>query len=98
LTPEENAYSEQNNKENHMKTTLEEELIIRYYRPAERGTEKSVFLTATDITLRLEEFTKKVTLRNVGIALKKLGFEKVYHNLNGTKTKGYFAFQLIGVI
>jgi predicted P-loop ATPase len=98
LTKEEVEYSEKNNKENYMKTTLEEELILRYYVPSERGVEKSVFLTATDITLRLEEFTKKATLRNVGIALKKLGFEKVYHTINGTKTKGYFAIQLIGSI
>jgi predicted P-loop ATPase len=98
LTKDEIEYSEKNNKANYMKTTLEDELILRYYVSAERGTEKSVFLTATDITLRLEEFTKKVTLRNVGIALKKLGFEKVYHTLNGTKTKGYFVIQLIGTI
>ncbi|MEY2829886.1 MAG: hypothetical protein RIQ33_1744, partial [Bacteroidota bacterium] len=77
LTKEEIDYSEKNNKENYMKTTLEEELIIRYYHPAERKMEKAVFLTATDITLRLEELSKKVNLRNVGIALKKLGYEKV---------------------
>jgi hypothetical protein len=81
-----------------MKTTIEEDFIIRYYRPAQRETEKRVFLTATDITLRLEDFTKKITLRNVGVALKKLGFERVYHTLNGVKTKGYFVVQLIGSI
>ena len=81
-----------------MKTTLEEELIIRYYRSVERKNDKAIFLTATDITLRLEELSKKVTLRNVGIALKKLGFEKVYHTLNGIQTKGYFVIQLIGSI
>ncbi len=98
LTKEEIQYSKKNNKENYIKTTLEEELIIRYYQPAERKIEKAIFLTATDITIRLEEFSKKVTLRNVGVALKKLGFEKVYHTLNGTKTRGYFAIQLIGSI
>lgn len=81
-----------------MKTTLEEELIIRYYHPAERKMEKAVFLTATDITLRLEELSKKVNLRNVGIALKKLGYEKVSQNFNETRTKGYFVIQLIGSI
>jgi hypothetical protein len=72
LSQEEIEYSEQNNKANYMKTTLEDELILRYYMPAKRGMEKSVFLTATDIALRLEEFSKKTTLRNTGIALKKL--------------------------
>jgi Virulence-associated protein E/VirE N-terminal domain len=98
LSQEEIEYSERNNKANYMKTTLEDELILRYYMPAKRGMEKSVFLTATDIALRLEEFSKKTTLRNTGIALKKLGFEKVYYTLNGTATKGYFVIQLIGTI
>jgi predicted P-loop ATPase len=98
LTPEEMEYSEQKNKKNHLKTTMEEELILRYYKPVDKKMDKSVFLTATDITLRLEEFTKKATLRNVGIALKKLGFERVYRTLNGTTEKGYWVLQLIGSI
>jgi hypothetical protein len=98
LTQEEIYYSENNNKKSYMKTTLEEELILRYYSPAEKGTEKSTFLTTTDIMLRLEEFSKKATLRNTGIALKKLGFEKVYHTINGAIAKGYFVIQLIGTI
>jgi predicted P-loop ATPase len=98
MTKDEIEYSEKNNRENYMKITLEEELIIRYYRAADRTTDKAIFLTATDITLRLEEFSKKTTLRNVGIALKKLGFERVYHTHNGVQTKGYFAIQLIGNI
>jgi predicted P-loop ATPase len=98
LTKDEIDYSEKNNKENHMKVSLEEELIFRYYSPAKRGDEKSVFLTATDIALRLEEISKKTTLRNVGIALVKLGYEKVRSTLNGNNTKGYFVIQLIGTI
>jgi predicted P-loop ATPase len=98
LTKEEMEYSERNNKANYMKTTLEEELIVRYYMPTKRGMEKSVFLTATDITLRLEDFSKKTTLRNVGIALNKLGYEKVHSTLNGKDTKGYFVIQLIGTL
>jgi hypothetical protein len=98
LTKEEIEYSERNNKANYMKTTLEEELIVRYYMPTKRGMEKSVFLTATDITLRLEDFSKKTTLRNVGIALNKLGYEKVHSTLNGKDTKGYFVIQLIGTL
>lgn len=81
-----------------MKTTLEEELITRYYMPAERRSEKAVFLTATDIALRLEEISKKTTLKNVGIALTKLGYEKVRSTLNGNSTKGYFVIHLIGTI
>jgi predicted P-loop ATPase len=98
LTKEEIEYSEKNNRENYMKTTMEEELILRYYMPATRGGETSVFLTATDIALRLEEFSKKTTLRGVGIALKKLGYEKTHNTLNGRDTKGYFVIQLIGTI
>jgi predicted P-loop ATPase len=98
LTKEEMEYSEKNNTENYMKRTLEEELIFRYYMPAQRNGEKAIFLTATDIALRLEDFSKKTTLRNVGIALKKLGYEKVRGTLNGMNTKGYFVIQLIGTI
>jgi hypothetical protein len=60
------------------KTTLEEDLIRKCYRPAERKTENALFLTATELTLHLETFSKKVAVRNVGIALKKLGFERVH--------------------
>jgi predicted P-loop ATPase len=98
LTQEEMEYSEKNNRENHMKTTMEEELILRYYMPSIARGENSVFLTATDIALRLEEFSKKTTLKSVGIALKKLGYQKVRSNINGTNTKGYFVIQLIGSI
>ena len=98
LTKDEIEYSEKNNRENYMKISLEEELIFRYYAPAKRTDEKSVFLTATDIALRLEGFSKKTTLRNVGIALTKLGYEKNRSTLNGKDTKGYFVIQLIGTI
>jgi phage anti-repressor protein len=76
------------------KTTLEEDLIRKWYRPAERKTEHSLFLTATDITLHLETFSKKVGVRNVGIALKKLGFERLHRGIDGYQTKGYYVIQL----
>jgi hypothetical protein len=76
------------------KTTLEEDLILKYYCPSHRKTEHSLFLTATDITARFESFSKRVTVRNVGMALKKLGFERVPHSQKGGKMKGYFVIQL----
>jgi hypothetical protein len=98
LTLDEIEYSERNNTKNHMKRTMEEELIFKYYAPATRDIEKSVFLTATDITLRLEELSKKTTLRNVGIALKKLGYKRVSCVFNGKDVRGYFVLQLIGIV
>jgi hypothetical protein len=92
LTPEEMDYSEKNNRDNHMKTTLEEELLLRYFIPATRNNENAQFFTTTDIMLQLDHFSKKTTLRNVGIALKKLGYEKENTTLNGRKVKGYFAY------
>jgi anti-repressor protein len=77
-------------EKNLQKTTLEEYLIRKYYRPAERKTENALFLTATEITLHLEKFSKKVGVRNVGIALKKLGFERLHRGINGHQTKGYY--------
>jgi hypothetical protein len=76
-------------EKNLQKTTLEEDLIRKWCRPAERKTEKALFLTATEITLHLEKFSKKVGVRNVGIALKKLGFERLHRGINGHQTKGY---------
>jgi phage anti-repressor protein len=76
------------------KTTLEEDLIRKWYRPAERKTENAIFLTSTEITLHLETFSKKVGVRNVGIALKKLGFERLHRGINGYQTKGYYVIQL----
>jgi phage anti-repressor protein len=85
-------------QKNLQKTTLEEDLIRKGYRPAERKTENAVFLTATDITLHLETFSKKVGVRNVGIALKKLGFERLHRGIDGYQTKGYYVIQLHGSI
>jgi phage anti-repressor protein len=76
------------------KTTLEEDLIRKWYRPAERKTENAIFLTSTEITLHLETFSKKVGVRNVGIALKKLGFERLHRGIDGYQTKGYYVIQL----
>jgi anti-repressor protein len=81
-------------EKNLQKTTLEEDLIQKCYRPAERKTENALFLTATEITLHLEKFSKKVGVRNVGIALKKLGFERLHRGINGHQTKGYYVIQL----
>jgi phage anti-repressor protein len=81
-------------EKNLQKTTLEEDLIRKWYRPAERKTEHALFLTATDITLHLETFSKKVGVRNVGVALKKLGFERLHRGIGGHQTKGYYVIQL----
>jgi hypothetical protein len=81
-------------EKNLQKTTLEEDLIRQEYRPADRKTEKALFLTATEITHRLELFSKRVTVRNVGMALKKLAFERVPHSQKGGKVKGYFVIEL----
>jgi phage anti-repressor protein len=85
-------------QKNLQKTTLEEDLVRKWYRPADRKTEKALFLTATEITHRLELFSKRVTVRNVGMALKKLAFERVPHSQKGGKVKGYFVIELHGSI
>jgi hypothetical protein len=76
------------------KTTLEEDLVLKCFRPSHRKADHSLFLTATDITARFEWFSKRVTVRNVGMALKKFGFERVPHSQKGGKVKGYFVIQL----
>jgi phage anti-repressor protein len=76
------------------KTTLEEDLILKCFRPSHRKADHSLFLTATDITARFESFSKRVTVRNVGMALKKWGFERVPHSQKGGKVKGYFVIEL----
>ena len=81
-------------KSNHRKTTLEEDLIKQYYLPAHRKIENAVFLTGTEITQHLEKFNIRVTVTSVGIALRKLGFERVPHSKKGGKVKGYFVIQL----
>jgi phage anti-repressor protein len=85
-------------EKNLQKTTLEEDLIQKCYRPAERKTENALFLTATEITQHLEKFSKKVGVRNVGVALKKLGFERLHRGINGHQTKGYYVILLNGSI
>jgi phage anti-repressor protein len=76
------------------KTTLEEDLVLKWFRPSHRKADHSLFLTATDITARFEWFSKRVTVRNVGMALKKFGFERVPHSQKGGKVKGYFVIEL----
>jgi hypothetical protein len=66
--------------------------------PAERKDDNAQFFTTTDIMIRLEDFSKKTSLRNVGIALKKLGYKKVHTILNGKDAKGYFAYCMINKI
>jgi phage anti-repressor protein len=85
-------------EKNLQKTTLEEDLILKCYRPAERKTENALFLTATELTLHLETFSKKVSVRNVGMALKKFGFERVHRGIDGHRAKGYYVIQLHGSI
>ncbi len=81
-------------KKNDQRTTLEEDLIKQYYLPAHRKIENAAFLTGTEITLHLEKFNIRVTVNSVGMALKKLGFERVPHPKKGGKVKGYFVIQL----
>ena len=80
------------------KTTLEEDLIRKCYRPAERKNETALFLTATEITHQLELLSKRVTVRSVGIALKKLGFERLHRGINGNQLKGYYVIQLFNLM
>jgi predicted P-loop ATPase len=90
LTKEEMEYSEKNNRENFMKITLEEELINRYFTPSDRTNNAAKFMTTADITIFLEEYSKKINSNNVGKALSKLKYEKVYGAINDKKTKGYY--------
>jgi hypothetical protein len=56
--------------------------------------ENAIFRTATEITHRLELLSKRVGVRNVGVALKKLGFERLHRSVNGVQMKGYYVIQL----
>lgn len=60
--------------------SMEEELISKYYRLPEPG-EPVLYQTATDIVEYITSFgVKKLTNARVGIALRKLGYEKIERN------------------
>lgn len=69
-------------------TTSEQELVYKYFRPAEIRQVGSVFMTSTSITQTLSEITQTSRIRisnvNVGRALSKLKFARVrFNNMNG---------------
>ena len=99
LSTEEIRKSEINNK-NYQITTVEQELIQSFFEPVQEKDEKASFMTSTDVLTRLENHTStKLNIKNVGRALKLLGFEKTQKRIdevNGIKLlkpqprKGYF--------
>jgi predicted P-loop ATPase len=93
LTKEEIIYSEKNNQENFMKITFEEELINKYFIASDRDDTKAKFMTTADITIFLEEFSKKINSNNVGKALKKLKFERIDGYIRDKRSKGYYVIQ-----
>lgn len=100
LTREELIRSEGNNRQ-HQRTTAEIDLINHYFQPSEKGVAKAEFLTATEITRRLNILTEgKVRLNdnNVGKALTLLGYQQVSaRRIAGMfPVKGYWVTQVIG--
>ncbi|MDX1943188.1 MAG: VapE family protein [Saprospiraceae bacterium] len=93
LSTDEIAKSEGNNRQFQM-TTIEMELIQDFYKPAQKEEDGAIFVTATDIEKRIAPETRSsIALRNVGRALKILGFEKAQKHdpRSGYQKKGYWA-------
>ncbi len=93
LSTDEIAKSEGNNRQFQM-TTIEMELIQDFYRPAQKEEDGAMFVTASDIERRIAPETRSnIVLRNVGRALKILGFEKAqkHDQRSGYQKKGYWA-------
>ena len=93
LSTDEIAKSEGNNRQFQM-TTIELELIQDFYRPAQKEEDGAMFVTASDIERRIAPETRSnIVLRNVGRALKILGFEKAqkHDQRSGYQKKGYWA-------
>jgi len=91
LTPEEIDYSERNNKA-YLVRTPEQELIEEYFEPATKDTPNAEFKSATMLMEDLKEVAKTTLyLRNIGKALKILGYTKTAKKFKGTGSrKGYW--------
>ncbi len=98
LTEDEVKKSEKRNRESFSRASIEEDLILKYFSPTnEIDTESEAnFWTTTDILLELKKHTYNQTLyaKNVGVGLKKLGFEQRSKRINGNPRKGYLAFKV----
>jgi predicted P-loop ATPase len=92
LTKAEIEKSEANNTTEYMKVSKEEELIVKYFKPANKRTDGAVFKTTTDITIYLEQISRNISNWKVGVALKKLKFERISV---ASGNKGYFVIENI---
>jgi predicted P-loop ATPase len=71
--------------------SMEEELILTYYRVPEKG-EQGIFVTVTDILTKIGMYLKNpLSSQKVGIVMKKLGFEKITRGHN--KQRGYIVIE-----
>jgi len=91
LTPDELDYSEKNNK-GYLVRTPEQELIQEYFEPATKDTPNAEFKSATMLMEDLKEVAKTTLyLRNIGKALKVLGYPQTSKKFKGTGSrKGYW--------
>lgn len=98
LDKEEFKKSEENNQD-YQVTTVEHEMIVRNYLPAQKDAPGTEFLTATQILNALQELTK-TTLRAVyiGRALSMLGFARDQRKIRevGYPMKGYYVKRIEG--
>lgn len=94
--------SEDNNR-NYQVVTFEQEIIQQLFTPASKEDNGAQFLTTTEIAQAIELKTTRVKImrKNVGKALKVLGFEqsqKYFKEINGKavnqQRKGYYVFKL----
>ncbi|MEL6834553.1 MAG: VapE domain-containing protein [Bacteroidota bacterium] len=96
LTREEIERNERLNKR-YQVLTVERELIQDSFASVEKDTKGAVFLTATDILTSIETGVKTtLSLKNVGQALRVLGFEQSqrYDKERGYQKKGYWVRRL----
>ena len=82
------------NTDSFIEIPVEQELASKYFSPSKKG--EGVFMTTTDIMLRLQEIAPKAKLNKIGLGrvLSKLGFIKIQEWGNNRNNKGYYVQEI----
>lgn len=86
------------NSEGNIATTIEEDLLAKYFSPAERGEIGAKGLTATEIIMHMDAVGTKnlrLNLRAVGMALKRQGYTQSKARINGKPVRVYYLNTMI---
>lgn len=71
--------------------SVEAEIILKLYKPSDKGEKRSKFVQTSDIIMLMDNvFGHKLYPTKLGILLKSLGFNKVRKTTNGVQSYGYW--------